>query len=65
MLIKKNKALVFVILFLFVFSLFIPVISYGIDTDSIYVWSNNSSSVPTSNTTTDSSEEAVTEDTSR
>lgn len=64
MLIKKNKALVFVILFLFIFSLFIPVVSYGIDTDSIYVWSNNSS-ISTSSTTTDNSEEEMAQDSSR
>ncbi len=63
--IKKYKILVYIISFFMVLSLFIPVVSYGIDTDSIYVWSNSSSSVSTSSTSTDDSEDETAEDNSR
>lgn len=44
----------------------IPICSFAIDEDSIYVWSNNSSSVSTSNTPTiEKPEVTPTEDSSR
>ena len=46
---KKNNVLIYIVLFIFIFSLLFPVYVNAIDEDSIYVWSNNST-VSTSNT---------------
>lgn len=48
MFIKKTKILIYLILFLFTFSFIIPIYSSAFDKDSIYVWSSNSLSSPTS-----------------
>ena len=46
---KKNNVIIYIVLFIFIFSLLFPVYVNAIDEDSIYVWSNNST-VSTSNT---------------
>lgn len=46
---KKLRWLVYIISFIFIFNLILPLYSHAISEDSIYVWSNNSSSVSTSN----------------
>ena len=45
---KKAKILIYITLFLLILSLIFTSYSFALDEDSIYVWSNNSSSVPTS-----------------
>lgn len=47
---KKLKSLIYIILFVFTLSFLFPICAYAIDEDSIYVWSNNASSVSASNT---------------
>ena len=49
MFLKKSKILIYMVLTLFILNFILPVLSFAIDEDSIYVWSNNSSSVSTSN----------------
>ena len=49
MFLKKSFFLIYILLTLIIFNLVIPICSYAIDEDSIYVWSNNSSSISTSN----------------
>lgn len=46
---KKLKTLIYIIVFVLMLSFLIPICTYAIDEDSIYVWSNNSS-ISTSNT---------------
>jgi len=66
MVLKKLKTLIYIILFVFALNFILPVYSFAIDKNSIYVWSNNSSSVSTSNTTTEKTMESnSTENTSR
>ena len=48
MLIRKIKNISYIILFIIILSFILPIYSHAIDTDSIYVWSNNSSSISTS-----------------
>ena len=48
MLFKKSKFLIYIFLTLIIFNFIIPICSYAIAEDSIYVWSNNSSSISTS-----------------
>lgn len=48
MLLKKSKSLIYILIFLFVLSFIIPTYSFAINEESIYVWSNNSDSIPTS-----------------
>ena len=48
MFLEKAKLFIYIILFFIIFSLIIPIYSFAIDEDSIYVWSNNTSSVSTS-----------------
>ncbi len=47
---KKLKYLIYIILLVFTLSFLFPICAYAIYEDSIYVWSNNASSVSTSNT---------------
>lgn len=47
---KKLKILIYIILFVFTLSFMLPICTYAIDKDSVYVWSNTASSVSTSNT---------------
>ena len=49
MLTKKSKILIYILLFLLVVTIIFPIYSLAIDEDSIYVWSNNTSSIPTAN----------------
>ena len=49
MLLEKSKIFIYIILSLLVFNFIIPICSLAVDEDSIYVWSNNSSFVSTSN----------------
>ena len=48
MFLKKFKFIIYIFILLFILNFTLPIISFAIDEDSIYVWSNNSSSVPTS-----------------
>ncbi len=50
MLSKQLKALIYIVILILVVNLIPPLCSYAIDEDSIYVWSNSSSAVSTSNT---------------
>ena len=45
---KKNKLFSYILLLLIILSLLIPTYSLAFNEDSIYVWSNNASSIPTS-----------------
>jgi len=45
---KKSKFSIYILLTLIIFNFIIPICSYAIAEDSIYVWSNNSSSISTS-----------------
>ncbi len=45
MLDKKLKALIYIVLSVFIFTLLLPLYSKAIDEDSVYVWSNNSSAL--------------------
>ena len=65
MLFKKINFLIYIILFVFAFSFILPVCSFAIDEDSIYVWSNNSSSLPTASTPTEEEKQNTTQDNSR
>lgn len=56
---KNFKALIYIILFIFTLVFVAPLYTYAIDEDSIYVWSNNSSTVSTSNTPDSSSIEDI------
>lgn len=47
---KKLKFLIYIILFVFTLSFILPICTYAVDKDSVYVWSNTASSVSTSNT---------------
>lgn len=49
MLLRNSKILIYITLFVFALSLILPITVYAFDKDSIYVWSNNASSVSTSN----------------
>lgn len=54
---KKLKILIYIILLIFTLSFMLPICTYAIDKDSVYVWSNTASSISTSNTPdTESSE---------
>lgn len=53
---KKTKFLIYILLCLFFLSFIIPTYSFGINEDSIYVWSNNSDSIPTVSTNEETSE---------
>jgi len=64
MFLKKSKFLIYIFLSLFVLNFMLPVFSFAIDEDSVYVWSNNSSSVSTSITSTEETENS-TQDISR
>ncbi len=48
MFIKNFKALIYIILFLFIINLLLPIYSFAFNDDSIYVWSDASSSISTS-----------------
>lgn len=50
MLSKKIKFFIYIILFLLIFNLILPCYIYAIDEDSVYVWSDSSSFISTSNT---------------
>ena len=56
MFLKKSKSLIYILICLFVLSFIIPTYSFGINKDSIYVWSNNSDSIPTVSTNEETSE---------
>lgn len=56
---KFFKTLIYIILFIFTLTFVAPLYTYAIDEDSIYVWSNNSSTVSTSNTPDTSSIEDI------
>lgn len=47
---KKLKILIYITIFVFTLSFMLPICTYAIDKDSVYVWSNTASSVSTSNT---------------
>ena len=49
MLLKKYKILIYMLLPLFVLNFILPIYSFAIDEDSVYVWSSTSSSISTSN----------------
>ncbi len=65
MLFKKVKFLIYTILFVFALSFILPVCSFAVDEDSIYVWSNNSSSLPTATTPAEEETQNTTPDNSR
>ena len=44
---KKFKVSIYIISFLLVLSFIIPICSFAIDKDSVYVWSDTSTSIPT------------------
>ena len=46
---KKFKFSIYINSFLIILSFIIPICSLALDKDSVYVWSNNSISVPTNN----------------
>ena len=48
---NKLKILIYILMFTLVLNFILPVFSYALDKDSIYVWSNSTSSITTSNTT--------------
>ncbi len=60
MFIKRNKTLIYIILFSIFISFIIPIYSFAFDEESIYVWSNNSSSVSTSISPSTSKQEDAT-----
>ncbi len=64
MLLRNSKTLIYITLFVFTLSFILPITSFAFDSDSIYVWSNNASSVSTS-TTTDSESSEEPKDNSR
>ena len=45
---KKAKTLIYIFIFLLISNLFIPLCSYAINDENIYVWSNNNKSIKTS-----------------
>ena len=45
---RKSKLLIYIFLLSIVLHFIIPFTSFALDKDSVYVWSNNSSLVPTS-----------------
>lgn len=47
---KKINFFIYTVSFIFILNFIVPIYSFAFDKDSIYVWSNNSSSVPTVNT---------------
>ena len=53
MLSKNLNYLIYIILFVITLSFILPLHAYAIDEDSVYVWSNNSSTLSTSNTPTE------------
>ena len=55
MFLKKSKSLIYILICLFVLGFIIPNYSFGINEESIYVWSNNSDSISTSSTPQESS----------
>ena len=65
MLFKKENFLIYIILFIFALSFILPVYSFAVDEDSIYVWSNNSSSLPTATTSTQEESQNITQESSR
>ncbi len=56
MLSKKIKVFTYIILFVIIFNLILPYYIYAIDEDSVYVWSDTSSSVSTANTASEENE---------
>lgn len=62
---RKTKILIYILLFLFALNFTVPISSLGIDDDSIYVWSNNSSSLSTSTSPTEENNQTTVEDNSR
>ena len=65
MLLKKVKFLIYIILFVFTLTFILPVYSFAVDEDSIYVWSNNSASIPTATAPAEEESQATTQDNSR
>ena len=65
MLLKKEKLLIYIVLFISALSFILPVYSFAIDEDSIYVWSNSSSSLPTATTPVQEGTQNPTQDNSR
>ena len=63
MFLKKSKILIYILLLLFTLNLTLPICSFAIDEDSIYVWSNSSSSVSTSSTPVNETQSAPQENT--
>lgn len=61
---RKTKILIYIFLFLFALNFAVPLSSLGIDDNSIYVWSNNSSSISTSTIPTEENQ-TTTQDNSR
>ena len=45
---RKSKSLIYILLLSIVLHFIIPFASFALNKESVYVWSNNSSSVPTS-----------------
>ena len=50
MFVRKLKIYIYILLFLLILNFIVPIYAYALDKDSIYVWSNNSSSIETSTT---------------
>ena len=65
MLLKKSKILIYILLFLLILNFVIPICSFAIDEDSIYVWSNHSSTISTSSTSTEKIENSTSQNNSR
>ena len=57
---QGKKILIYILIFLFIISLIIPTLCFA--EDSIYVWSNNSSSISTS-IVPESNDNTISEDT--
>ncbi len=61
MLCRKIKIFLYISLLVFILNLIIPIYTCAVDKDSIYVWSDNSSSLSTSNSvSTESTDDKTT-----
>lgn len=64
---KNSKILIYTILAILIITFLVPIYSFAFDEDSIYVWSNTSSSVSTSTELTSeaANQESESQDSSR
>lgn len=62
---KKSKIFIYTVSLIFILNFIAPICSFAFDKDSVYVWSNNSSSVPTVNTSNEEAQDSIAESTSR